>query len=166
MSYGTDEGFADWLAAQGLTLPAGSPSAGILRKIGSDYIDAAYEGSLSCSRRTGGFSQELAWPRTGHVVNCQHVPDDLIPSAWVNASYRAAYLQATMAGWATNSSDATRLVKREKLSVIEQEYFSPSDTAGMSSVSSGMPSDSIIDGMVSIWLCSKSRSLNSLFMVI
>lgn len=163
--YGDDLGFAGWLAAQGLTLPAGSPTPAVLRQLGSSYIDAAYEWRLQCSRRTGGFSQELAWPRTGHRVNDQLVPDDLIPQAWVNASYRAGYLNAVTPGWSTGSVDATRQTKREKVDVIEREFFSSADAPG-SDAAPGMPSDSIINGMVLPWLCSNARSLNTLFRVV
>lgn len=166
MAYGTDQDFQAWLAAQGLTLPSGSPAPAILRQIGSSYVDSAYEWRLSCSSRTGGFSQELAWPRTGHTVNCEPVPDDYIPTAWVNASYRAAYLQATQAGWATSSTNPDRLTKREKVDVIEREFFELGKGSQVSDVSAGMPADAIINGMVGIWLCSTGRSLNSLFLVV
>lgn len=165
MAYGNDEGFAAWLAAQGLTLPDDAPAVEVLRAIGSTYVDSAYEHALQCSRRTGGFSQELAWPRTGHTVNGQSVPSDLIPPAWINASYRAAYLQATSPGWATNPVDATRITRREKVDVIEREFFSGADAPG-SNVAPGMPSDSMINGMVLPWLCTAGRDLNALFRVV
>lgn len=164
-AYGTDDGFTSWLSSQGLALPVGAPAVAVLRQIGSAYIDAAYEWRLQCSARTGGFTQEMAWPRSGHTVNGELVPDDFIPVAWVNASYRAAYLQATQAGWATTGTDATRQTRREKVDSIEREFFAPNDAAG-SDVASGMPSDSIINGMVQMWLCSNKRSLNSLFRVV
>lgn len=164
-AYGTDQGFTAWLAGQGLALPPGAPTAAVLRQIGSSYLDAAYEHLLQCSSRTGGFEQELAWPRTGHTVSGQAVPSDLIPPAWINASYRAAYLQALTPGWATTGSDATRMTRREKVDVVEREFFAASEAPG-SSVAPGMPSDSIINGMVGMWLCSATRSLGSLFRVI
>lgn len=165
MAYGNDDGFTAWLAAQGLQLPADAPAVGVLRTIGSTYVDSAYEHMLQCSRRTGGFDQELAWPRTGHTVNGQSVPSDLIPPAWINASYRAAYLQATSPGWATNPVDATRITRREKVDVIEREFFSSADAPG-SNVAPGMPSDSMINGMVLPWLCTAGRDLNALFRVV
>lgn len=164
-AYGDDAGFAAWIASQGLTLPVGAPDPAVLRQIGSNYLDAAYEWRLSCSQRTGGFSQELAWPRSGHYVNGQEVPDDLIPPAWINASYRAAYLTAVTPGWATTGTDGARQTKREKVDVVEREFFAASEAAG-TDVAPGMPSDSIINGMVSMWLCSNKRTANSLFRVI
>lgn len=164
-AYGTDQGFTEWLASQGLELPSDAPSLSVLRQIGSSYIDAAYEHALQCSHRTGGFNQLLAWPRTGHVMNRQRVPVDLIPQAWINASYRAAYLQAVEQGWATTGIDANRVTKVEKVDVISREFFSPTEVSGSSSAP-GMPSDSIINGMVQPWLCKDVRDLSSLFMVI
>lgn len=165
MPYGTDQGFTDWLASQGLELPPDAPSHVVLRQIGSNYVDAAYEHMLQCSSRAGGFDQLLAWPRVGHTMHGKAVPSDLIPQSWVKASYRAAYLQAVNEGWATNSIDATRQTKREKVDVIEREFFSADQTAG-SNVAAGMPSDAMINGMITPWLCSNVRNMNSLFRVI
>lgn len=159
--YGTDQGFTDWLAANGLVLPAGSPTPAVLREIGSAYVDGAYEPSLSCSARTGGFAQERAWPRVGHTVNCESVPSDLIPPAWVQASYRAAYLQA-VSGWAQGGTDPNRVTKREKVDVLEVEYFGIGDGAAVGNAAPGFPVDPLIDGWVSIWLCSKARQIGFL----
>lgn len=164
-AYGTDEGFEAWIAGQDLSLPVGAPAVAVLRQIGSSYVDAAYGAKLACSRKTGGFTQELQWPRTGHVINGETVPDDLIPQAWIDASYRAAYLQATQPGWATTGTDSTRQTKREKVDVIEREYFAAAEAAG-SSVAPGMPSDSILNGMILPWLCSGVRRMTDLFRVI
>ncbi|WP_442596311.1 DnaT-like ssDNA-binding protein [Parapusillimonas sp. JC17] len=164
--YGNDDGFQTWLSGQGLALPVGAPTLAVLRQIGSDYVDAAYEHALQCSQRAGGFEQERAWPRVGHRVNGQPVPNDLVPPAWVSASYRAAYLQATTeGGWATVGVDSTRQTRREKVDSIEREFFAASDAAG-SSVAPGMPSDSIINGMLTPWFCSNVRSAARLFRVI
>lgn len=165
MSYGTNEGFEAWLAGQGLVLPDDAPSVEVLRNIGSFYVDAAYEHMLSCSSRTGGFDQPLAWPRTGHRLNGKAVPSDLVPTAWVQASYRAGYLQAITPGWATNSVDATRQTRREKVDVVEREYFKADEAAG-SSVAPGMASDSVINGMLTPWFCAGGRDFNSLFRVV
>lgn len=163
--YGSDQAFSEWLASQGLALPVGSPAPAVLRQIGSDYVDAAYEHALQCSRRSGGFDQERAWPRTGHVVNGQLVPNAMIPPAWVNASYRAAYLQAISPGWATGSTDPNRVTRREKVDVIEREFFSSESQSGADSAA-GIVADAIINGMLLPWLCSSGRDANSLFRVI
>lgn len=156
--YGTDGDFTAWLASNGLSLPVGAPTPAVLRQIGSDYVDSAYEPRLQCSKRTGGFAQERAWPRTGHTVNCEPVPDDLIPQAWVNASYRAAYLQAVN-GFATGGYDPSRLTKREKVDVVEREYFASSEKDAQGNAAPGFAVDPLIDGWVSLWLCSNARRI-------
>lgn len=167
--YGTDEGLIGYLAGLGLTLPLDAPTPAVLRQIGSNYVDAAYEPRLQCSRRAGGFAQERAWPREGHKVNRQEVPADLIPQAWVDASYYAAYLQATTeGGWVTSGEDPNRIAKREKVDgAIEVEYFGRGD-GYQGNAAAGFPVDPMIDGMVSIWLCpdGDQRTADSLFLVI
>jgi len=164
--YGDNDGFQAWLAGQELTLPADSPAPDVLRQIGSDYVDSAYEARLKCSRRAGGFEQQRAWPRVGHKVSGQTVPADMIPPAWVNASYRAAYLQATQNGWASGGRDPSRLTKREKVETIEREFFAAGEGAAAGNAAPGFNIDPLIDGMVSVWLCSVGRDANSLFRVI
>lgn len=164
-SYGTNEGFESWLADQGLSLPDTAPSVAVLRQLGSAYVDSAYEYRLQCSRRAGGWEQELAWPRTGHVINGQTVPDDLIPPAWVYASYRAGYLNAITPGWSTDQVTPGRVTKREKVDVIEREFFEQSQAGGADSAP-GFPSDAIINGLVLPFLCVKGRSAASLFRVV
>lgn len=164
--YGTEQGFTDWLDAQGLTLPEDAQPVAVLRAIGSAYVDAAYGYRLTCSRRTGGWEQELEFPRIGHYVNGQLLPSDLIPQPWINASYRAAYLNAITPGWSTNAVDGSRLTKTEKVDVISREFFAPGD-ANSSDVAPGMPSDSIINGMVLPFLCKQGvRDPGSLFRVV
>lgn len=167
--YGTNEGFASYLSSHGYILPSDAPSPDILRLIGSQYLDSAYEPRLQCSRRAGGFSQDRAWPREGHKVNRQEVPADLIPQAWVDASYYAAYLQATTeGGWATSGEDPNRIAKREKVDgAIEVEYFGRGD-GYQGNAAMGFPVDPMIDGMVSVWLCpdGDQRAADSLFLVI
>lgn len=165
MAYGNDQAFQDWLAAQGLSLPDDAPPLAVLRQIGSSYVDSAYGYMLSCSRKTGGWDQELEWPRTGHRVNGSPFPSDLIPNAWIYASYRAAYLNAVNPGWSTSATGSTQKVRRERLSTLEVEYFDDSSSAG-SSASAGMPTDAIINGLVLPFLCKNTRSLNSLFRVV
>lgn len=155
-AYGSDAAFAEWLAANGLVLPEGAPLPAVLREIGSSYVDGAYEARLFCSKRTGGFTQELAWPRTGQQLNGEPIPDDLIPLQWVYASYRAAYLQASQGGWAQGGVDPNRLTKREKVDVIEREFFGVGEGAAQGNAAAGFNVDPMIDGWVSRWLCDQA----------
>ena len=163
--YGTEADFQAWLTANGFTLPAGADPA-VLLNVGSAYIDAAYGARLTCSQRTGGFQQELEWPRRGHVISGELVPDDLIPAPWINAVYRAAYLTSVTPGWATGSIDPNRVTKREKVDSIEREFMTANDRGVKVAAGSGVPTDALIDGMLTPWLCSTSRRFNDLFRVI
>lgn len=165
-AYGTDDGFTAWLAANGLALPSGAPTAAVLRAVGSAYVDALYSPRLTCSAPTGGFSQALAWPRTGAKANKTPVPDDVIPLPWITAAYRAGYLHALNPGWATDSSDPNRVTRREKVDVIEREYFAASETAGAAKAAPGAATDALIDAMVTPFLCSGKRGFDDLFRVV
>lgn len=154
--YGDDADFTAKLAEWGLTLPAAAPSLAVLRQIGSDYVDAAYEPRLQCSRRAEGFDQDRAWPRSGHSQGGKAVPEGLIPQAWVTASYRAAYREAAEAGWATSGRDPSRLTKREKVEGIEREFFGVGEGGARGNVAPGFNMDARIDGMLTPWLCDAS----------
>lgn len=165
-SYGTNEGFLEWLSAQGLNLPDDAPSVDVLRQLGSAYLDSAYGYKLTCSRRTSGWEQELEFPRTGHRVNGQLLPSDLIPSAWIHASYRAAYLNSIQPGWSTDQVTPGRITKRERVDVIERTFMTAEEAGGAGSAAPGMPSDAVINGLVTPFLCSEGRSAASLFRVV
>ncbi len=166
-AYGTDDGFIEWLAAQGLSLPEDAPIPAVLRQLGSAYVDSAHGYKLACSRRTGGWEQELEFPRTGHYVNGQLLPSTLIPAAWIYASYRAAYLNAITLGWSITQVTPGRVTRREKVDSIEREFFNQDDVGGAAASAPGFPSDAVINGLVLPFLCKQGvRDPNSLFRVI
>lgn len=153
MAYGSDSEFAAWLAAQGLALPVGAPAPAILRAQGSAYVDGAYEPRLFCSERVDPFTQTLAWPRVNATVQGRPIPDDMIPLAWINASYRAAYLTAVTPGWATSGLDPSRMTKRERAGQVEREFFAAGEGGLSGNAAQGFRVDPLIDGALSIWLC-------------
>ncbi len=149
-AYGTDQGFNDWLAEQGYTLPESAPAPAVLRARGSAYVDG-YE-RFWTGQRTGGVMQELGWPRTRATVGCvTAIPDDVIPPAVVNASYRAAWLDAETPGVLIGAvAAAGTRVKRQKVDVIEREFFDD----GKATVGGGPAFiDSIIDGLLGQFIC-------------
>lgn len=147
--YGDDAGFTAWLTARGLTLPASSPTEAQLRQVGSDYIDGTY-GDRFSGYPTEGVTQERAWPRTNAVTtSCQPIPPDVIPLAVVNASYAAAYQQATAPGSLTSSTGAEGAIKREKVGQLEVEYAGASSSA---SITTTAPIFSAIDGLLAPYL--------------
>lgn len=120
--YGTDEGLAAWLTANGYELPEAAPAPAILRQRASDYMDGLYEVRFM-GVRTGGYGQERAWGRTGAVVYGVPVDPDAIPAAIENASYAAAYHEALNPDSLMVSASSASAVKREKVGPIETEYF-------------------------------------------
>lgn len=149
-SYGTDEGFTTWLAEQGYVLPAGAPTAAVLRARGSAYVDG-YERYWT-GQRTGGVTQELGWPRTGATVNCTvAIADDVIPPSVVTAAYRAAWLEAETPGSLTGSTGTPGArVRRQKVDTIEREFFDD----GKATVGGGPGFiDSMIDGLLGQFIC-------------
>lgn len=152
--YGDDAGLTAWLAGMGYTLPVGAPTAAVLRQRGSAYLDAIY-GGLWEGRPTAGVLQERQWPRTGAKVDCIHaVPDDAIPVAVVNASYRAAWLEASNPGSLSASMTMGQRVAREKVDVIEVAYHNDNVTgAGMGATAY---LDSEIDGAMRQFICDKT----------
>lgn len=134
--YGTDNGFNDWLAGNGFSLPAGASSPAALRQIGSVYVDAhAFPGVP-----TGGFAQDRAWPRAGATAYGQSIPDDTIPAKVVDAAYVAGYFEALNPGALTTRSAAIDVqVKRKKERVEgvveeETEYFAAPTTGDSAQV--------------------------------
>lgn len=149
--YGTNDGFDAWLSANGLAVPSGGPSKDVLRIRGAAYVDGLYGPRLGCSAPTGGIDQERSWPRTGHFANGVAIDPDVIPVKWVQASYRAGYLVATLKGFGSATLDPSKRVKRQKVDSIEREFFD----GGEAKAGAGgfMTIDAEIDGLVSGLLC-------------
>ncbi|WP_422366406.1 DnaT-like ssDNA-binding protein [Pelagibius sp.] len=114
MPYGTDQGFTDWLAARGYTLPGDAPSGAVLRQLGSDYVDSTY-GPRFRGQPTAGYTQAEAWPRTGATAHGGAIPDDVVPVAVEQASYYAAWQEASSPGSLSAVQSQAGLVKQERV---------------------------------------------------
>lgn len=148
--YGDDSGLTAWLASYGLTLPVGAPASAVLRQRGSAYVDSVYGPRLECSKPTGGVAQERAWPRTGHIYPLP-IAADAIPLNWVNASYRAAYLEAVTTGGLAATLNPNARVQKQKVDVIERTFF---DNGATKPGAGGIATiDAEIDGMLAPFLC-------------
>lgn len=141
--YGDDTAFAAWLTANGYTLPVSAPSPAILRQRGSMYVDGLY-GPRARGVPTGGYAQERAWPRTGATAYSVAIPDDAIPSAWVDASYHAGLYEAQNPDGLAVASTGGASIKREKVGPIETEYFEGSGDA----LAAATPVLSAIEGLL------------------
>jgi hypothetical protein len=142
--YGTDQGFTDWLAANGYSLPAGAPTAAVLRQRGSTYIDGTY-GYRFLGTPTDGLAQERVWPRTGATIYGSTIASTLIPTRVIEASYMAGYIEATNPGFLTVVTDPSKRVKRQKVDTIEREFFEP---GGGSVFAPDTPVSSVIEGIL------------------
>lgn len=154
MPYGTDQGFDDWLAMYGYVLPDDAPSPAVLRARGSSYLDGTYD-ALWTGERTDGVMQEMGWPRRGALINCvTSIPNDVIPPSVISASYRAAWLEASTQGVLSGSISAGGRVKRQKVDVIEREFFDD----GAVTAGTGGPAfiDAEIDGAMRSFICDQS----------
>lgn len=121
--YGTNEGFTAYAAAAGYVIPEGTSDAQITaaRQRGSLVIDR-YEMKFP-GKRTGGFAQERAWPRTGaSTYYGEAIPSDAIPVAIENASYEAAFLELTKPGSLSPVVTGSSTAKRKKVGQLEIEY--------------------------------------------
>ena len=123
--YGDDTAFAAWLTDNGYSLPVGAPTPAVLRQRGSVYVDGlpAIQGKRFPGSPTDGYAQERAWPRTGATIYGADIPVDAIPEPIVQASYAAGWYEANNVGGLSAATSSASSVKREKVDVIETEYF-------------------------------------------
>lgn len=155
MPYGDDAGFETWMETMGYVLPSGSPDVAVLRARGSAYIDATYE-PMWTGMRTDPLNQDDAWPRTGATINCTiAIPDDLIPNAVINASYRAGLLLASETTTPVPLTGSR--VKRQKADVLEREFFD--DGASIAGETGAAFVDPMIDGWLRAFICDLGDNL-------
>lgn len=147
--YGTDQSFRDYAEATGYVIPDGTtdPQIAAARQRGSLVIDR-YEPKFS-GRRTGGYAQERAWPRTGATTYYgEAIPSNETPVAIINASYEAAFLELTNPGSLSPVVTGTQTVKREKIGQLEVEYATTSSTDIGDLVALATPVVTVIEGML------------------
>jgi hypothetical protein len=149
--YGTNEAFIAYADAAGYVVPDGTTDAQITAALqrGSLVIDR-YEHKFS-GRRTGGFQQERAWPRTGaSTYYGEAIPETDIPASIINASYEAAFLEVTNPGSLSPVITGSSTVKREKVGQIEVEYSSSSTMSFEDMIKLATPFVLTIEGM--LWM--------------
>lgn len=147
--YGTNEGAQAYWTDAGYVLPEGTDDATIAaaRQRGALAIDR-YEPRFT-GRRTGGYAQERAWPRTDATTYYgEAIPSDVIPTAIVNASYEAAFLELTNPGSLSPVVTGTSTVKREKVGQLEVEYSTSTSTDIDDVVALATPVVTAIEGML------------------
>ena len=123
-SYVTLDQARAYALARGVELPADDAQAEALLIQAMDYLEAQrakYQG-----RKTYPGVQSLQWPRTGVIIDC----DYNLPASVIPTELKAAQMQSSMevfAGLSLLPSSDGRVVKREKVDVIETEYATGAD---------------------------------------
>lgn len=141
--YGSDDGFTDYAAANGYTVPTGSIPAARAR--GSAYIDGAYADRFPGSP-TGGLEQERAWPRTGAEDRYGNAIDpNAVPTRIIHAAYEAALLELTNPGSLAVVASENEKLKRLKAGSVELEY---ADSSRHSAVAGAVPMSTAIEGLL------------------
>ncbi|PND29064.1 DnaT-like ssDNA-binding protein [Sinorhizobium sp. M4_45] len=147
--YGTNDGFTSYATEAGYVFPDGTTDEQktAARQRGSLVIDR-YEPKFS-GRRTGGYAQERAWPRTGATTYYgEEIPSNETPVAIINASYEAAFLELTNQGSLSPVVTGSQTVKREKIGQLEVEYSTSSSTDIDNLVSLATPVVTTIEGLL------------------
>ncbi|MEX2739922.1 DnaT-like ssDNA-binding protein [Rhizobium mongolense] len=147
--YGDNAGFTAYAEAAGYVFPDGTSDAQktAARQRGSLVIDR-YEPRFS-GKRTGGYAQERAWPRTGaSTYYGEAIPSDSVPTAIVNASYEAAFIELTNPGGLSPVITGSATVKREKVGQLEVEYSTSTSTDIDDIVALATPVVTIIEGLL------------------
>ncbi|AID29245.1 DnaT-like ssDNA-binding protein [Mesorhizobium jarvisii] len=142
--YGSDNALKAYWDAAGYTYAADAPFAA-LRQRGSAYVDGTY-GLRFTGQPTGGIAQEREWPRAGATAYGSALASDLIPTRVEEASYEAAYIELKKPGSLSISFDPAQRVKRQKVDVIEREFFEPGDTGNI--FAPNAPVSTIIEGLL------------------
>ncbi|MGO8086477.1 DnaT-like ssDNA-binding protein [Rhizobium leguminosarum] len=147
--YGSNGAFTVYAGAAGYVFPDGTSADQIsaARQRGSLVIDR-YEVRFS-GKRTGGYAQERAWPRTGATTYYgEATRSDLVPVAIENASYEAAFLELTNPGSLSPVVTGSSTVKREKVGQLEVEYATSSSMSVDDLVALATPVVTVIEGLL------------------
>ena len=147
--YGTNAAAQAYWDAAGYVVPDGTTDAQktAARQRGSLAIDRI-EPQLGGSR-TGGFQQERAAPRTGWSTRWgEAIPSDIVPEAFVNASYELAWIELTEPGSLSPVVTASSAVKREKVGSLEVEYQSTASMSAEDVAAFATPIVTIVNGML------------------
>jgi hypothetical protein len=147
--YGDNTGFAAYAAERGYTVPEGATAEQITaaRLRGAMAVDR-YEPQLS-GTRTGGYQQELAWPRSNAVTSAgETIASDAVPVAVVQASYEAALIELATPGRLFPVVTGSEAVKRETVGALEVEYLAPNATSPIGLASLATPVVTAVEALL------------------
>lgn len=136
--YGSVAGFKTYHTARGNAFEDNDPSIQSALYRGSASVDGLGvkpmpDGSymtLWPGIKTGGRQQLRAWPRDGGADNeGNEIPAGVVPVEVEQATYEMALREQVAPGSTAPDYNPSGLVKREKVDVLETEYFGASDVA-------------------------------------
>ena len=139
--YGDDSGFADYAAANGYDVPAGTVAAARLR--GSVYLDGHYYQRFP-GEPTSGVDQERSWPRKsstdrfGNAIN-----PDAVPARVVSASYEAALIELRTPGFFSKT-----FTESEKKVLVKVQSISWVYTGNSKGDRSSSPTSTVIENLL------------------
>lgn len=138
-TYFTDRGNTTWAAAT-----EAARTAALVRA--SVAIDGRYEARFP-GARAGGYSQALAWPRTGATTaSGSAIPADVVPLPVTYAAYEAALYELATPGGLSPVVTTNKVKKRTKVGQIEVEYATGSSQAEL--IAASVPVLTLIDGLL------------------
>lgn len=95
---------------------------------GSMILDAIY-GHRFSGKKTGGYNQLRQWPREGATTTSgEEIPFNIIPAAVEIATFELAKSEVLRPGRILPSSFNSQQIKRQKLDVLEREFFKNQST--------------------------------------
>lgn len=142
-SYVTVEEARSYASARGTELPADDAEVESLLVRAMDYLEAQ-RGKYQGTKTYPGL-QALQWPRSGVVIDCDYnLPDNIIPTELKNAQKQLAL--EVFNGLVLLPSSDGRVVKREKVDVIETEYMTGQDLGSGATMGPSFPAvDALLD---------------------
>lgn len=142
-SYVTLEQARAYALARGVELPTDDAQAEALLIQAMDYLEAQrarYQGRKTWPVGTVEHpaAQALQWPRTGVIIDCDYaLPNNVIPTELKNAQMQLS--MEVFSGMVLMPSSDGRVVKREKVDVIETEYMTGQDLGASGSLGPSFP---------------------------
>ena len=135
-SYVTVEEARSYASARGTELPDDDAQVESLLVRAMDYLEAQ-RGKYQGTKTYPGL-QALQWPRSGVVIDCDYnLPDNIIPTELKNAQKQLAL--EVFSGLVLLPSSDGRVVKREKVDVIETEYMTGQDLGSGATMGPSFP---------------------------
>lgn len=118
-SYLTLVELREWASSRGVVFPTDDTELEVLAVKAVDYLETfaeKYKGTM-----TDPTIQTLQWPRVGVKLYGVYLEGDAIPGPLKKAQFEAA--SALMTGEIL--ADSQPIVKKQKVDIIETEYFEP-----------------------------------------